>query len=869
MIVGQVFDTSGQKRHGHPYGGVEDIGGKVGRAGKFDGSNDFVETPAFGFNCNYMTFACWIYALNLSARHTLFGQGNTSGLPHIEVGTGNGGSKRVVVMLPGVWEAETENNVIDVNGWYHIIVVKNGAATAPKIYVNLVEQTLVTSNPQTYSSTSVKKQLGQRGNSTQWFNGYMDEAYLFSSNLAAGDRERLYRGERVTTALAGEWKFEIAEHMIMTVDEIDCKWVDDSFASGWSPTNCALVRNGDIAEITVNAGQTSGHIQKTGLSIDAATYKYCVVCVKGTDRFFLEVYDGSWKSVTSGHEYAPSEYDPKVFDLSSITTGTITGVRLAVGDSEAKKAYYDFVGFYSYKPEYTVDKIIDLTVMQREAEVDEFDLIGATDIGGGITIGRYIHIWLKGAVGERAKVFAGVVEEGTPEDLSGGRVYHATGRCMGQKLLLQTKTIDLNDREVSLAVKDLVASVEGITTYQVETPSPSVYVTKDFQSEYIMDALKDLANDVGSDWEVKLGMGNDLRFRSRQSVNVPSLPYEISESSGHILRGVKKAQDGYRAYNKVSVIGGERSNIDGDPDKYTDQGDVATYVWQAFYGGVVEETAEDLYYGQRGINCYYNSYVNVMVIEFRLSTAGIDLRLFGYARFMHKGDTLPSTGVYGIQVYPGGTTFYFQLRLIDSAGRNANITYLPNSTQPPRAFAEVLCDFDDFTKDSGFDWEHVKYVQFRVVSDRTLEGEGVRGRFQIDKFNFWTPNMKKSATTTNEFRVPPCRREYIHRDDKLVNPSYVQQVANALINVIKNLENRYRVPVLGMAFVQVGHKATVTSTTHGLSGTYYVVEAEHRITRGEGYRTEMTLESPRLYLETLLAQAIQRKIKLIERGAVK
>jgi len=195
-----------------------------------------------------------------------------------------------------------------------------------------------------------------------------------------------------------------------------------------------------------------------------------------------------------------------------------------------------------------------------------------------LTIGRHLRIFLKGSVGELRKVFAGVIEESTPDDAA-GRVLRITGRCFGQKLLLRTKSKTFNVREVSLAVKDFIADLTEITTFQVETPSPTVNITKDFPYEYIIDGLRDLAKQAGSDWEVKLGMGQDLRFRSRASANVPLLPFSITEADGYILRNVRKETDGYRAYNKVTVLGGEMSNIDNDQDKYTDEGEDLGESW--------------------------------------------------------------------------------------------------------------------------------------------------------------------------------------------------------------------------------------------------------------------------------------------------
>ena len=47
-------------------------------------------------------------------------------------------------------------------------------------------------------------------------------------------------------------------------------------------------------------------------------------------------------------------------------------------------------------------------------------------------------------------------------------------------------------------------------------------------------------------------------------------------------------------------------------------------------------------------------------------------------------------------------------------------------------------------------------------------------------------------------------------------------------------------------------KANVSSGPWGLSGYYHIVEAERKITPGNGYMSELALERPRLYLEKLL-----------------
>jgi len=608
--------------------------------------------------------------------------------------------------------------------------------------------------------------------------------------------------------------------------------------------------DGDFVNFSPATGQTEGYIEKTGLSIDASIYKYCIVCVRGTGGFFVQVYDGVWKNVAS--EAATSHFRIRIFDLSGITTGTITAVRCGCSGGDDKSVKYDFIMFASSQIESLLN-LIEVLIRQKESDLDDFEI---SKDGGTLNLGRHIRVWLNGT-----KVFAGVTEEVTPEDAG---ILHVSGRCFGQKLLLRAKSKTFNIRELSAAVKDFVEDLPEITTLRVDSPSPAVYITKDYKYEYIVDGIKDLAKQSGSDREVKLGMGHDLRFRSRANVNIPTAP-PINESDGKILqRGVRRETDAFRLFNKVTVVGGELSNIDNDPDKYSDEGDISTYIWQIFGGGGGSSIQEhtDFVKGKRSMKCYWTLYSNTLMVEFNIKTSGsqdyTDLSSFTQLKFAHKST--------GIAKYPAETNFYCQSRLVDTAGRNATQPYLGTNVQPPSEFAEIILKTSDYSLDSGFDWTHVKYVQWRIISDRSSPGEGVGGEYWLDHVRFYTANLTKTATdSASEFKHT---REYVYRDEKLLDPGFTQEVANALLAVLKSKENRFRLPIVGTPDAQIGHKVTVNSPTHGLSGTYYIVEAEHKVTPREGYVTEVTLEKPRLSLETLLAEAIERKIKLIERGGI-
>jgi len=160
------------------------------------------------------------------------------------------------------------------------------------------------------------------------------------------------------------------------------------------------------------------------------------------------------------------------------------------------------------------------------------------------------------------------------------------------------------------------------------------------------------------------------------------------------------------------------------------------------------------------------------------------------------------------------------------------------------------------------DMAAVSWVCINPMSEDDL----FTGSVNFDGLHFYAPNMVKTASdNSSEFSHV---REYVHREDKLTDPDFAQEVANALLTVLKNKENRYRVPVLGSPEIHVGRKVSVNIPSHGLSGTYYVCEALHRVNPNDGYVTEVVLEAPSLTLEALLAQSIQRQIKRLERSGI-
>jgi len=634
-------------------------------------------------------------------------------------------------------------------------------------------------------------------------------------------------------------------YRVMVYDPSDIGWEDDSFVDQWQKSGLEVEweRDGDVCKLTVQAGYTSGYIIRPSLSVDASTYRYLVVCLKGDGDFKIEIYDGSVWHTVQGWTQAPQEYEVKIYDLSSITTGTVYSIRLWVGQTESKTAHYDFVAFSKAQPSF-VQNLIEVRVHQRESDLDTFELL--KDGTTGLTLGHHIRIWLNAS-----KVFAGIIEEVTPEE---GGAIHANGRCFGLKLLLRTKSKNFNGTEVSQAVKDLVEDLTEITTYNVETPSPTVYITKDLKYEYIIDGLRDLARHVGEGWEVKLGMGHDLRFRSRNSANVPTAPTTLQEGV-NVLQGVRRESDALHLYNRVIVIGGARSNPDGDPDTWTDQGDASN--WATDPSATISEDESERVAGSCSIKIEQPETpgITAMYMKYDFGVDGIDLTPFAQLRFHHKTDA------NGIQ-RTNGANWTAEVRLTDTNSRTVSKTYL-DDVQPPQSLAEVTLNLSDFSGDAGFDWSAVRYLEFRLKTDDSQSE--IWGNYWIDKVHFHVANIKAVATDSNSSLKHT--REYILRDERLTDPDFVKEVADALLTTLRGEANRIRVPTVGTPELQAGQKVTVDASSHGLNGTYYIAEVEHRLT-SNGLVSEVTLERPALTLEVLLAESITRRISLIERGGI-
>ena len=148
-------------------------------------------------NANIFTFACWIKPTtlpNLANRMAIWSGNNVASTFILEVGgsvTGDTGT--VLALVNGTEVAKTANNQIAAGNWYHIVYVKNGTgAGASTIYINGSSVSTPVNVAFTYADTIATHFIGGRTDTSQKFNGIIDDVTIWDSALNSTQVAALY-----------------------------------------------------------------------------------------------------------------------------------------------------------------------------------------------------------------------------------------------------------------------------------------------------------------------------------------------------------------------------------------------------------------------------------------------------------------------------------------------------------------------------------------------------------------------------------------------------------------------------------------------------------------------------------------------------
>ena len=182
-------DLSGNNNNGTLTNGPTFSAGNMGRI-VFDGTDDYVNIANSTSLqvADTFTVCAWIYPTTLAARYAIFSTraANPAGSWQFEVGIGNGGTNRMALTGVGTWIAESVNNVISTNRWFHICLVKvNNATTGATMYVNGSSITNGTTTAYTISNNTDVKRIATSNGTTELFTGNIAQTSLYNRSLTA------------------------------------------------------------------------------------------------------------------------------------------------------------------------------------------------------------------------------------------------------------------------------------------------------------------------------------------------------------------------------------------------------------------------------------------------------------------------------------------------------------------------------------------------------------------------------------------------------------------------------------------------------------------------------------------------------------
>jgi len=189
----------------------------AGNALEFNGIDEYVNVgnnESFDVG-NVLTIEAWIKPGDKSTRQGIFSTSftNSAGAFRLEIGSANGGTKRVAVYGINTWVAQTGDNSYINDQWTHIAYVRTGSgAGTHTIYVNGIPQALISDSPYEFIDNSSNKVIGSGTSGDQFFKGVMDEVRIWNVALTQQQiRQNMYRTLNGNeTGLVSYYQFNVA-----------------------------------------------------------------------------------------------------------------------------------------------------------------------------------------------------------------------------------------------------------------------------------------------------------------------------------------------------------------------------------------------------------------------------------------------------------------------------------------------------------------------------------------------------------------------------------------------------------------------------------------------------------------------------------
>ena len=141
--------------------------------------------------------SAWVLARASAGRYGIYSARNTTSNNYqLELGTCNGasGANRVCLTSTGSFNAETSSGAYTTNTWNHIVYTKSNLTGAgfQKIYVNGVNQTLISDTNAVKSDYNISRTFGYLGSHGTYSPIQLDEVRIYNRSLSATEVADLY-----------------------------------------------------------------------------------------------------------------------------------------------------------------------------------------------------------------------------------------------------------------------------------------------------------------------------------------------------------------------------------------------------------------------------------------------------------------------------------------------------------------------------------------------------------------------------------------------------------------------------------------------------------------------------------------------------
>lgn len=196
----EVVDSSALGRHGTAVGATTIAGGKLGRAGDFDGVNDSVEFgDILGFErTDPFTLEVWLKTTSTSAGSIMNKRGSGSNDRGYKFLLRTSGKVQVTLQSGASNLAKIKTTTKEVNdgNWHHVVFTYDGSSTTAgmHVYVDGVDEA-ITVDDDTLTATILNSEpfkIGVLGGSSVDFDGQIDEAVVYGFALSSAQVSTRY-----------------------------------------------------------------------------------------------------------------------------------------------------------------------------------------------------------------------------------------------------------------------------------------------------------------------------------------------------------------------------------------------------------------------------------------------------------------------------------------------------------------------------------------------------------------------------------------------------------------------------------------------------------------------------------------------------